>query len=211
MDRRSSGSTTKPTRSGEAPDREHRAKVPTRRAATTTYAPRGHDLSAVRPGRRTASLDEVGVGREPGAQLEDLGPHGRDCASSLRACAGRGRSGRRSICISAGPMPAVVCAAVPSRRPEVTKGERGSSGMVLRFSVIPARSRTSWASLPVSSASKGRRSTRSRWLSVPPDTSRKPSAGEGLGQSGARWPPPGRRRRGTPAAPPRRRPPPWPR
>ena len=78
--------------------------------------------------------------------------------------------------ISWAPIPAVVSAAVPRRRPEVTNGERGSSGMVLRLQVIPARSSTSWASLPVSSASNGRRSTKSMWLSVPPETSRNPSS-----------------------------------
>ena len=81
-------------------------------------------------------------------------------------------------------MPAVVSAAVPRRRPEVRNGERGSSGMVLRLQVMPARSRTSWASLPVSSASKGRRSTSSMWLSVPPETSRNPCPARALGQRG---------------------------
>ncbi len=75
---------------------------------------------------------------------------------------------------SSGPMPAVVWAAEPRRRPEVTKGERGSSGMVLRLQVMPARSSTSWATLPVSSSSKVRRSTRTWWFSVPPDTRRMP-------------------------------------
>ena len=80
------------------------------------------------------------------------------------------------VCISPGPMPAVVSAAEPRRSPDVMKGERGSSGMVLRLRVMPARSSTSWASLPVRSASKVRRSTRTMWLSVPPETSRNPSA-----------------------------------
>jgi len=73
-------------------------------------------------------------------------------------------------------MPVVVTAAVPRRRPDVTNGERGSSGIVLRLHVMPARSRTSWATLPVSSASNERRSQRTWWFSVPPDTSRMPSA-----------------------------------
>ena len=54
--------------------------------------------------------------------------------------------------------------------------DRGSSGMVLRLQVMPARSSTSWASLPVNSASKERRSHRTWWFSVPPDTRRMPSA-----------------------------------
>ena len=78
--------------------------------------------------------------------------------------------------ISGVPMPAVVWAAEPSRSPEVMKGDRGSSGMVLRLQVMPARSRTSWATLPVSSASNVRRSTSTWWFSVPPDTSRMPSS-----------------------------------
>ena len=78
--------------------------------------------------------------------------------------------------ISPSPMPTVVWAAEPRRRPEVTNGDRGSSGMVLRLQVMPARSRTSWASLPVSSASNVRRSQRTWWFSVPPETSRIPSA-----------------------------------
>ena len=61
-------------------------------------------------------------------------------------------------------------------------GDRGSSGMVLRLQVMPARSSTSWASLPVSSASKERRSQRTWWFSVPPDTSRMPSAATAVGQ-----------------------------
>ena len=60
-------------------------------------------------------------------------------------------------------------------RPLPRNGERGSPGTVLRFVVMPARSRTASASLPVSSASNGRRSSSARWLSVPPDTRRKPS------------------------------------
>ena len=76
--------------------------------------------------------------------------------------------------ISGSFMPWVVTDGVPMRTPLVTKGERGSSGMVFLFRVMPAWSSTAWASLPVSSASKARRSTSIRWLSVPPETSRKP-------------------------------------
>ena len=79
-------------------------------------------------------------------------------------------------------MPAVVSAADPRRSPEVRNGERGSSGIVLRLQVMPARSRTSWASLPVSSGSKGRRSTSNMWLSVPPETSRNPCPASAVGQ-----------------------------
>ena len=48
--------------------------------------------------------------------------------------------------------------------------------MVLRLQVMPARSSTSWASLPVSSASKVRRSTNTWWFSVPPETRRSPAS-----------------------------------
>ena len=71
-------------------------------------------------------------------------------------------------------MPWVVIDGVPIRTPLVTNGERGSSGTVFLLSVMPARSRTFWATAPVHSSSKVRRSTSMRWLSVPPETSRKP-------------------------------------
>src|SRR5579884_310080 len=64
--------------------------------------------------------------------------------------------------ISASPMPAVVTAAVPSRSPLVTNGERGSPGIWLRLQVMPAASRASWAALPVRSGAKVRRSTSNR-------------------------------------------------
>ena len=64
-------------------------------------------------------------------------------------------------------------------------GERGSSGMVLRLQVMPARSSTSWATLPVSSASKVRRSHSTWWFSVPPETSRKPSAASASARAAA--------------------------
>ena len=45
---------------------------------------------------------------------------------------------RVAICsISGSRIPAVVTAAVPIRSPLVTNGDRGSSGMVLRLSVMP--------------------------------------------------------------------------
>ena len=68
--------------------------------------------------------------------------------------------------------PRVVAAAEPTRMPEVTKGERGSLGMEFLFTVSPTDSSSFSASLPVMSAAV--RSTRHRWLSVPPDTSLRP-------------------------------------
>ena len=131
-------------------------------------------IRAYQPMSGTCELaHEIGIRREGGTQGGDLPAHRRDLPASVRALSVRTiRSA--TACISAVAMPAVVSAAVPRRRPEVRKGERGSSGMVLRLHVMPARSRTSWASLPVSSGSKGRRSTSSMWLSVPPETRRKP-------------------------------------
>ncbi len=79
------------------------------------------------------------------------------------------------IGISASVMPCVVTDGVPIRTPLVTKGLRGSSGIVFLFRVIPAWSSVACATLPVSSASNGVRSTTIRWMSVPPETSRKPS------------------------------------
>ena len=136
-------------------------------------AERGHDLRHPEPvGWRDLRSR---VGRELGAEGDDLVADRRQLGVVGAGRAGPGRSARRSCAISASVMPWVVTDAVPMRRPLVTNGLRGSSGMVLRFSVMPARSSTVWASLPVSSASNERRSTSMRWLSVPPDTRRKPS------------------------------------
>ena len=134
-----------------------------------------------RRSRRRASLrrrrggQSVRVGRElraeGGGRLAHLGQRARRRRGRRRA-----RPMRAAIsAISGSPIPAVVTAAVPMRRPLVTNGERGSPGIWFLLRVIPARSRTFWASLPVSSASNGRRSTSMRWLSVPPETSRNPS------------------------------------
>ncbi len=64
-----------------------------------------------------------------------------------------------SVSICSCFIPAVVTDGVPIRTPDVMKGDRGSLGMELRLSVIPASSRTVAASLPVSSSSMERRST----------------------------------------------------
>ena len=58
-----------------------------------------------------------------------------------------------AICpISFSRSPLVVTAAVPIRRPDVTKGERDSPGTVFLFTVMPARSSAFSASLPVRSS-----------------------------------------------------------
>ena len=69
-------------------------------------------------------------------------------------------------------MPRVVTAGVPMRTPLVTNGERVSKGTVFLFTVMCAWSSVSCATLPVSSVL--RRSSSMRWLSVPPETRRKP-------------------------------------
>ncbi len=70
--------------------------------------------------------------------------------------------------------PRVVAAGVPRRIPLVTNGLAGSKGMVFLLQVIPTASSRCSASLPVRFLL--RTSTRIRWLSVPPETRRNPSA-----------------------------------
>ena len=126
---RSSGWATYPIWTANRRAGKVRAHVTT--AATTrstayqlsgTPAPPCHPAPAApgvtpRPGR---------VRREAGAQL-DLAADGRRTASSPRWRRVRPmRAPTRSI--SAGPMPAVVCAAVPRRRPEVTKASGDRRG-----------------------------------------------------------------------------------
>ena len=67
-------------------------------------------------------------------------------------------------------MPRVVTAGVPMRMPPGLKIGYVSNGIPFLFTVMPARSRTSCASLPL--ISFGRRSTSIKWLSVPPETIR---------------------------------------
>ena len=117
---------------------------------------------------------QVGIRRELRAEaVAGLSHLDRDLRVLPRN-AGRGRSATRSRPSRGSPIPAVVTAAVPSRRPLVTKGFSGSFGIAFLLQVIPAASSASWATLPVTP--NGRRSTSSRWLSVPPDTIRKPSS-----------------------------------
>ena len=69
-------------------------------------------------------------------------------------------------------MPRVVTAGVPSRMPLGLNGELVSKGMVLRLTVMPALCSAVSAGRP-SSPSRNT-STSSRWVSVPPDTTRNP-------------------------------------
>ena len=68
----------------------------------------------------------------------------------------------------------VVAAGLPSRTPEVTIGFSGSKGMPFLLQVRWARFRPPSATFPVSPF--GRRSTSTRWLSVPPVTRSSPCA-----------------------------------
>ena len=76
--------------------------------------------------------------------------------------------------ISTGPKPRVVTAGDPTRMPEAVFGGSGSKGIAFLLTVMPMSSRSRSASLPVTP--NGVTSTRSRWLSVPPDTRRAPAA-----------------------------------
>jgi len=68
--------------------------------------------------------------------------------------------------------PRVVIAGEPMRTPLVTIGFSGSFGMAFLFTVMCARPSAASASLPFTFF--GLRSTRNRWLSVPPETMRSP-------------------------------------
>ncbi len=71
-------------------------------------------------------------------------------------------------------MPWVVTAGLPTRMPEAIEAGCGSNGMAFLFSTIPAASQRFSASAPVTPVSC--RSSRARWVSVPPATGRSPSA-----------------------------------
>ena len=92
-------------------------------AATTSTSDVPADDRASQP----TPAQQVGVGREGGAQLGHLGPDRRDrglVVAGPQGPADQAGDGR----ISVGPMPAVVSAAVPRRRPEVTNGRAGVVG-----------------------------------------------------------------------------------
>ena len=74
--------------------------------------------------------------------------------------------------ISSAPMPSVVTAALPSRSPLVYQAPLVSSGTTFRFKVMPADRSAASACRPFSP--KGRTSTSTRWLSVPPVTTETP-------------------------------------
>src|SRR5699024_3149650 len=73
---------------------------------------------------------------------------------------------------AAEPKPRLARAGVPIRSPEVTMGGRGSSGTALRLTVMPMVASRSSAWAP--SSTDSRRSTRTRWTSVPPVSTEMP-------------------------------------
>src|SRR3990172_299605 len=77
---------------------------------------------------------------------------------------------------SASFIPWVVMAGVPILIPLPTNGLRGSKGTVLKLQVMPTESSSLAACFPVNSSSMLRISARNMWLSVPPPTTRTPSA-----------------------------------
>ena len=77
-----------------------------------------------------------------------------------------------TVRISAGPIPRVVSAGVPRRKPLVTNGFSGSPGIMFLLVVMPALPSAVSATLPVSFL--GRRSQSMRCVSVPPATRRSP-------------------------------------
>ncbi len=74
--------------------------------------------------------------------------------------------------ISSGPKPRDVVAGVPMRMPDAVFGGSVSNGMAFLLTVMPISSSRCSASLPVTPS--GVTSTSSRWLSVPPETTRAP-------------------------------------
>ena len=148
--------------------RQQRTSSPSATAADDRVARHAAAPHAVRARQR------LRVRRELGAEAVGLLAHlGRDPVV-VDVAQHRGRSAPRSRASRSAPMPAVVTDAVPSRSPLVTNGFSGSFGIAFLLQVIPARSSASCATLPVTP--NGRRSTSIRWLSVPPETMRKPSS-----------------------------------
>ena len=144
------------------------------------------------------------IQREPLAQLRHFRT---DLLRMVRIVLFAMRPIHRAIsAISGSRKPRVVTAGVPTRIPLVTKGFSGSLGMVFLFTVMPTSSSRCSYSLPV--RPKCRVSTRIRWLSVPPETSRKPCSISFSART-RRWRPPAAHRPGTPVSAPRPSTRPW--
>jgi len=76
--------------------------------------------------------------------------------------------------ISGSSIPSVAGPGVPTRIPDAVPGGSGSFGMAFLLRAMPTSSHAASASAPVTPT--GRRSTRARCESVPPETSRSPSS-----------------------------------
>src|SRR5205085_9440416 len=146
-----------------------------------------HELAEVDRGRRTVAeirelvLDErMRDVREPPHATYVLNPRNPGYRGRFAHSASvRERSAFRSAsCFNASTMivpisrksssskPRIVAAGVPMRTPDATVGGRSSKGTVLRLTVNFTSCSRSSASLPVHSVE--RRSSCSRWVSVPP-------------------------------------------
>ena len=85
--------------------------------------------------------------------------------------------------MSGSVMPCVVTLGEPIRMPDATAGGAGSNGIAFLLSVMRAASQRRSASAPVTSS--GRTSSSARWVSVPPETARMPSASRPLASAAA--------------------------
>ena len=105
---------------------------------------RARETRTDRPRRyRSGILRRPPIHRMPAAQRRHLLRHRADTLSSVPAAnaSSTSHSQPASVSQSVCPKPRVVSAGVPMRRPEVTKGERGSFGTEFLFAVMRARSR----------------------------------------------------------------------
>ncbi len=119
----------------------------------------------------------VGIGGVRGGQALTAVATSASSASPA-AVPGSARTARpisRAISAMSGSvMPWVVTLGEPIRMPDAVAGGAGSNGIAFLFSVIRAASQRRSAAAPVTSS--GRTSSSARWVSVPPDTARMPSA-----------------------------------
>ena len=145
---------------------------------------RGEQLAHGSDRRRRPELrvERVALGdRAPPARRARRAPPRSRAAAPGRSC-GRSPGTRRP------PTPRVASARVPTRRPLVTIGGRGSNGTALRLTVMPMSCRRSSACWP--SSSDSRRSTSTRCTSVPPVRTLTPWPGAAAAPRRRPWRPP---------------------
>ena len=146
--------------------------------------PRERPAGRQRGGATAARALRLRIQRELAAQGFDFRPHHRQ----RRVVFGSGERARDELgdrSISGSRMPRVVTAGVPMRMPLVTIGGFVSNGIVFLLTVMPALSSAASATLPVRPFEVT--STSIRWLSVPPETRRKPRAGQLVRPAPGRW------------------------